>query len=146
MTYIWTLHGLSRGLGDYQSIHSAVFLRIFYSRMFLYVEDWTWSGLNPRQNGEAVRRVWDWKKSLGSLIPPFSCTNSNPGAIFRVFILQVLSSGPHIVGIGTAPILSFIKAINVFNMQHPKINNSWRTIRGPNKEDMRVVKQGEALN
>ena len=31
-------------------------------------------------------------------------------------------------------------------MQGPKVNNSRRTIRGPNKVDMRVVNQGEELN
>ena len=46
----------------------------------------------------------------------------------------------------TAPILFFVKAISLFNMQGPKVNNSRRTIRGPNKVDMRVVNQGEELN
>ena len=45
----------------------------------------------------------------------------------------------------TAPILSFMKALS-FNIQGPKVNNSRRTIRGPNKVDMRVVNQGEELN
>ena len=49
---------------------SQYILRIFYSRMFLWVENGTWPSLDPRQEGEAVRRVWDWKKPLGSLIPP----------------------------------------------------------------------------
>ena len=41
--------------------------------MFLWVETRTWPSLDPRQEGEAVRRVWDWKKPLGSftmLLPP----------------------------------------------------------------------------
>ena len=39
-----------------------------------------------------------------------------------------------------------MKAINLFNEQGPEVNNSRRTIRGPNKVDMRVVNQGEELN
>jgi len=35
--------------------------------MFLWVENRTWPNLNTRWEGEAVRRVWDWKKPLGSL-------------------------------------------------------------------------------
>jgi hypothetical protein len=46
----------------------------------------------------------------------------------------------------SVPILSFIKAINLFNIQCPKVNNSRRTTRGPNKVDMRVVNQEEELN
>ena len=39
-----------------------------------------------------------------------------------------------------------MKAISLFNMQGPKVNNSRRTIRGPNKVDMKVVNQGEELS
>jgi hypothetical protein len=39
-----------------------------------------------------------------------------------------------------------MKDISLFNMQGPKVNNSRRTTRGPNKVDMRVVNQGEELN
>jgi hypothetical protein len=39
--------------------------------MFLWVENGTWPSLDPREEREAVRRMWDWKKPLGSLIPPF---------------------------------------------------------------------------
>jgi hypothetical protein len=35
--------------------------------MFLWVENGTWPSLDPRWEGEVVRRVWDWKKPLGSL-------------------------------------------------------------------------------
>jgi hypothetical protein len=35
--------------------------------MFLWVENGTWSSLDPRWEEEAVRKVWDWKKPLGSL-------------------------------------------------------------------------------
>jgi hypothetical protein len=38
--------------------------------MFLWVENRTWLSLDPRQEGEAVRRMWDWKKPLGPFIPP----------------------------------------------------------------------------
>ena len=34
--------------------------------MFLWVENGTWPSLDPRWEGEAVRRVWDWK----TLRPP----------------------------------------------------------------------------
>ena len=39
-----------------------------------------------------------------------------------------------------------MKAVHLFNMQGPKVNNSRRTNRDPNKVDMRVVNQGEELN
>ena len=35
--------------------------------MFLWVENGTWPTSDPRQEWEAVKRVWDWKKSLGPL-------------------------------------------------------------------------------
>jgi hypothetical protein len=35
--------------------------------MFLWVENGTCLSLDPRWEGEAVKRVWDWKKSLGPL-------------------------------------------------------------------------------
>ena len=38
----------------------------------------------------------------------------------------------------------FMKAISLFNMQGLKVNNNRRTIRGPNKVDMRVVNQGRS--
>jgi hypothetical protein len=44
---------------------SQYILRIFYSRMFLWMENGTWPILGPRQEEEAIRRVWDW----GFLIP-----------------------------------------------------------------------------
>ena len=34
--------------------------------MFLWVENRTWPSLDHRQKREAVRKVWDWKKPLGS--------------------------------------------------------------------------------
>ena len=46
---------------------SQYILRIFYSRMFLWVENGTWPSLDPRQDAEVVSMVWNWKKSLGSL-------------------------------------------------------------------------------
>ena len=39
-----------------------------------------------------------------------------------------------------------MKAIRLFIMQGPTVNNSMRNIRGTNKVDMRVVNQGEELN
>lgn len=39
-----------------------------------------------------------------------------------------------------------MKAIRLFSMQGMKVNNSRRTVRGPNKVDMGVVNQGEELN
>jgi hypothetical protein len=39
-----------------------------------------------------------------------------------------------------------MKAISLFNIQGPKIYNNRRTIRSPNKVDMRVANQGEELN
>jgi len=45
-------------------------LKSFYSRMFLWVENGTWPTLDPRQEEEAVRRVWDWNKPSGALILP----------------------------------------------------------------------------
>ena len=40
--------------------------------MFLWVEHGTCPSLDPRLEGKAVRRVWDWKKFLG----PLSCTST----------------------------------------------------------------------
>jgi hypothetical protein len=40
---------------------SQYILRIFYSRMFLWVENGIWPSLDPRQEEEAVRRLWDCK-------------------------------------------------------------------------------------
>ena len=106
---------------------SQYILRIFYSRMFLWVENGTWPSLDSRQEGEAVRRVWDWKIPLGSLIlppPPFFLyklqsyvqwswvTNSySSGSVLRVSYCW------HRTISCTVPILSFMKAINLFNMQ-----------------------------
>jgi hypothetical protein len=39
-----------------------------------------------------------------------------------------------------------MKALSLFNMQGPKVNNSRRTIRGLNTVDRRVINQGEELN
>ena len=123
--------------------------------MFLWVENGTWPSLDPRQEGEAVRRVWDWKKPLGSLIPLFFLYKFQSWSYTQgSWVTNSYSSGPvlrvsycwHRTISCTAPILSFMKAISLFNMQGPKVNNSRRTIRGPNKVDMRVVNQGEELN
>ena len=48
----------------------------------------------------------------------------------------------------TAPLLSFMKAICLFNMQGPKVNKSKtkqnkKTTKGLNKVDVRVVNQQE---
>jgi hypothetical protein len=52
---------------EVQATISQYILRIYYSRMFLWVENGTWPSLDPRWEGEAVWRVWGWKKPLGSL-------------------------------------------------------------------------------
>jgi hypothetical protein len=60
--------------------HTYIYIHIY---MFLW-ENGTWPSLDPRREGEVFRWMWDWKKPLGSPIPPFfSCTNSNSGAMLR---------------------------------------------------------------
>ena len=58
--------------------------------------------------------------------------------------------GAHIVGSGPSVVLLlfffFMKAIRLFRVQGLKVSNCRRTIRGPNKVDMRQVNQGEELN
>jgi hypothetical protein len=39
-----------------------------------------------------------------------------------------------------------MKTVHLFNGQGPKVSNSRRTVRAPNKVDMRVFNQGEELN
>jgi hypothetical protein len=46
--------------------------------MFLWAVNGTWPILDPRWEGEAVRRVWYWKKLLGSL----TTTDRNPPYLF----------------------------------------------------------------
>jgi hypothetical protein len=76
--------------------------------------------LTPGRRGKVVKKVWDWKtpSGLSSPRPPhththFSCISSNSGATLRslgylTHILNILSSGPHIVGSGSSvPLLRF---------------------------------------
>ena len=100
-----------------------------------------------------MKRVWGWKKPLGSLIPlvllyklqSWSCTQG---------FLVTYSSGPifsvsycwHRTINCTTSILFFSKAISLLRIQGPMVNNSRTTNRGPNKVNMRVVNQGEELN
>jgi hypothetical protein len=118
--------------------------------MILWVENGTWPSLDPRQEGKAVRRVWDFEIALRvchSTLPFFV-----QSPIVGSWVTHSYSSGPvsrvsycwHRTISCTAPILSFMKAISLFNMQGPKVNNSRRTIKGPNKVDMRVFNQVEA--
>ena len=39
-----------------------------------------------------------------------------------------------------------MKAVSLFNAQGPKVTNSRKTIKGPNKVDVKVANQGEELN
>ena len=39
-----------------------------------------------------------------------------------------------------------MKATNLFSKHGPKVSSSNEIIRGPTKEDMRVVNQGDELN
>ena len=117
--------------------------------MFLWVENGTWPSLDPRQEGGSYKEGVGLEKALR--VP------HSPLFLVQVPILEsgVLgnshSSGP-VPRVSycwrrtisyTAPILSFMKALSLFNMQGPKVNHSKKTIRGPNKVDMRVVNQGE---
>ena len=40
----------------------------------------------------------------------------------------------------------FMKVISLFNKHGPKVSSESKIIRGPAKEDMRVVNQGDELN
>lgn len=115
--------------------------------MFLWVENEMWPTLNPRQEAGtwpslAPRQV---DVRLAKALR-FLYTSSNLGATLRGSLVTNLhSSGPvHTVSYCwlrtisyTVPILSFMKVINLFNTQGPKVNSSRRTIKGPNKVDMR---------
>ena len=46
----------------------------------------------------------------------------------------------------TMLIRPLIKFINLFSKHSPKVNSKSKMIRGPAREDMRVVSQGDELN
>jgi hypothetical protein len=52
---------LYRNFTERQVTISQYILRIFYSGMFLWVENETWPSLDSRLERKAVRRVWNWK-------------------------------------------------------------------------------------
>jgi hypothetical protein len=61
-----------------------------------------------------------------------------PGVLYLVLCSKVISC--------IVPMHSLIKVTKWFKMQGSKVSNSRRTIRSPNKVDMRVVNQGEELH
>jgi hypothetical protein len=112
--------------------------------MVLWVESGTWPSPDSRQEGEAVRRV-GLENPSGSLILPLFLHKLQSWSYSSGPFLRVSYCWPRTISY-TAPTLSFMTAISLFNVQGSEVNNSRRTTRGPNKVDMRVVNQGEELN